>query len=203
MVQEHSLDHLDMMRGEEAESMALIDLYFDTRPMLLILPGSHNKYIHIDEQKQIVRCTTSMSGEILSSLTMHTILASSVNENYVTADQLDMDYLKLGYSNSLQFGFGRSTYLTRVYDLFSNASLEQLQSYLLGTVLSTDMDALKHMAPLLCNGHCQIVIGGEHASSLALACLLQERYRNCQIILDKTPELSGLGMRLIGEASYK
>ena len=42
-----SLDNyeaMDIMRGEEVESVAVIDRYFSGKPMLLVLPGSHNKF---------------------------------------------------------------------------------------------------------------------------------------------------------------
>ena len=84
-----SIDQMDMMRGEETESMALLRLHHTGSPMLLILPGSHNKYISVDEQSRITGCMTSMSGEILSSLTQNTILAASVNCSFLDESELE------------------------------------------------------------------------------------------------------------------
>lgn len=47
--------------------------------MLFILPGSHNKFVSVDREGKITGCLTSISGELLASITNDTIIAKSVN----------------------------------------------------------------------------------------------------------------------------
>lgn len=192
-----SIDQMDMMRGEETESMALLRLHHTGSPMLLILPGSHNKYISVDEQRRITGCMTSMSGEILSSLTLNTILAASVNCSFLDESELDRHWLLNGYKNSLKLGIGRSAFLTRVLHLFCQLSPQQLGSYLLGTVLALDLEALRGSKAIIFHHGYKIVIGGKGTMALALTHILKEEYPNSEVFQDQSEYLAGMGARLI------
>ena len=192
-----SIDQMDMMRGEETESMALLRLHHTGSPMLLILPGSHNNYISVDEQSRITGCMTSMSGEILSSLTQNTILAASVNCSFLDESELDRHWLLNGYKNSCELGIGRAAFLTRVLHLFCELSPQQLGSYLLGTVLALDLEALRGSKAIIFNHGFKIVIGGRGTMALALSQVLEEEYPNSEVLLDRTEYLAGMGARLI------
>lgn len=192
-----SIDQMDMMRGEETESMALLKLYHNGSPMLLILPGSHNKYISVDEQGRITGCMTSMSGEILSSLTLNTILAASVNSSFLDESELDSYWLLNGCKNSCGLGIGRAAFLTRVLHLFCELSPQQLGSYLLGTVLALDLEALKGSKAISFNHGYKIVIGGKGTMALALSQVLKKEYPNSEVLQDYTEYLAGMGARLI------
>lgn len=192
-----SIDQMDMMRGEETESIALLRLHHHGGPLLLVLPGSHNKYISVNEQCQITGCMTSMSGEILSSLTTNTILAASVNHSFVDESELDLQWLLNGYRNSSTVGIGRSAFLTRVLNLFCQPSSHQLGSYLLGAVLASDLDALRHSKAICFDSPFKIVIGGNGSMALALYQLMTAEYPDSEVVMDRTKYLAGIGARLI------
>ena len=40
-----NFESMDIMRGEEVESVSLIERYYTGAPLLIVLPGSHNKFI--------------------------------------------------------------------------------------------------------------------------------------------------------------
>ena len=42
--------------------MAILDRFPPGKPMLLILPGSHNKFVSVDREGKITGCLTSISG---------------------------------------------------------------------------------------------------------------------------------------------
>lgn len=196
-----SVDRMDMMRGEETESMALLSRHHKGTPMLLILPGSHNKYISVDEKCRITGCMTSMSGEILSSLTLNTILAASVNCSFLDESELDTYWLLNGCRNSHALGIGRAAFLTRVLHLFCERSPQQLGSYLLGTVVALDLEALKGSKAITFNHGHKIVIGGKGTMALALSQILKEAYPDSEVLQDCTEYLAGMGARLIWQAS--
>lgn len=58
---------MDMMRGEETEAIGLFGLLGMQRECVLILPGSHNKFVRMDAQGRILGCMTSISGELLDA----------------------------------------------------------------------------------------------------------------------------------------
>lgn len=196
----NSIDQMDMMRGEETESMALLNHHHQGEPMLLVLPGSHNKYISVNEQCQITGSMTTMSGEILSSLTANTILAASVNSSFVNESELDSQWLLKGYKNSSALGIGRSAFLTRVLNLFCEVSFRQLGSYLLGVVIASDLEALGHSKAVFLDSRYKIVIGGSGTMALALFQLLKESYPDSEVIADRREYLAGMGARLVWQS---
>ena len=54
--------------------------------LILVLPGSHNKFVSVDREGKITGCLTSISGELLASITNDTIIAKSVNREFVSRD---------------------------------------------------------------------------------------------------------------------
>ncbi|MFR8903943.1 MAG: 2-dehydro-3-deoxygalactonokinase [Blautia wexlerae] len=58
--------------------------------MILVLPGSHNKFVAVNADKEITGCLTSISGELLSAIINDTIIVpSQQTEAFVTAGQYD------------------------------------------------------------------------------------------------------------------
>ena len=80
-----NLSELDMMRGEETEAIGIWAHVRPEKDMMLILPGSHNKFISIRADGTICGCTTSISGELIDALTYHTILSDSVERAFLSA----------------------------------------------------------------------------------------------------------------------
>src|SRR6218665_2454789 len=60
----HDCEAMDMMRGEEAETMGLIERLKIAAPALIVLPGSHTKFVLLDAQQRIANCVTTLSGEL-------------------------------------------------------------------------------------------------------------------------------------------
>ena len=57
-----NFEAMDIMRGEEVESIPIIEKYHNGSPMILVLPGSHNKFVAVDENRKMTGCLTSISG---------------------------------------------------------------------------------------------------------------------------------------------
>ena len=91
-----SFGAMDMMRGEEVETLALLEEYPGGRPYLLVLPGSHMKFVSVDREGRILGCLTSISGELLSSITLHTVIADAVERSFVSDASYDPEFVALG-----------------------------------------------------------------------------------------------------------
>ena len=57
----HNLGEMDMMRGEEAEALGIVSALQVSQPVVLVLPGSHTKFVFMDENGSILGCVTSMT----------------------------------------------------------------------------------------------------------------------------------------------
>lgn len=67
---------MDVMRGEEVETFGLLALHAISGPAVIILPGSHTKFVRIDGKQRIVACATTMTGELLDLLTRQSLLGA-------------------------------------------------------------------------------------------------------------------------------
>lgn len=120
---------MDIMRGEEVESLAIIDKYHNGSPMILVLPGSHNKFVAVNADKEITGCLTSISGELLSAIINDTIIAKSVNRSFVTADQYDRKWLLLGYNTAKETGLGRACFRSYTRTFLQRRAFKNIKLY--------------------------------------------------------------------------
>lgn len=194
-VDEDNIDAMDVMRGEEIETFGLLIQHNIQGPALIVLPGSHSKYVLIDERQRIVSCATTMAGELLDVLTHQTILANSLDGNF--ASNLDDDYLLKGATSCRQVGLARSCFTVRLLDLFTQSTPNQRANYLLGATLYSDLQAMKHSLALNLRQETHIVISGKPLLQQALATLITAdpffTGDIVQIDSDPTHPLSGIG----------
>lgn len=139
-------DGMDMMRGEETETIGLLALKPEVRGGMLVLPGSHNKFIPIDEKGRILGCMTSISGEMLDALTHHTILADAVEHGFASGETYSADHMLAG-ARAADAGLGRAAFTARILRTLGDLTVDEARSFLLGAVLRLDLQALRHYAP--------------------------------------------------------
>ncbi|WP_159567272.1 2-dehydro-3-deoxygalactonokinase [Budvicia diplopodorum] len=190
-----NLDAMDVMRGEEVETFGLLALHDIRGPALIVLPGSHSKFIRVDEQQRIISSATTMAGELLDVLTHQTILANSLDSQFAT--ELDGEYLQKGAASCHEVGFARSCFSVRLLDLFTTASHNQKASYLLGATLCSDIQAMKHSRALNLTPDTPIYISGKAILTQALVALINaDPFFTANVVLideDKHRPLSGVG----------
>lgn len=131
---------MDMMRGEETEAIGLLLSVHPDRRAVFVLPGSHNKYVLVDEMQRIQGCMTTLAGEILRSLTFDTVLSDTVCRSF--ASEFDEASFLQGVSDRETYGFLRAAFMTRIRGMFCGDTPLRAQNYLLGIVLADDMHAL-------------------------------------------------------------
>ena len=138
----HNVMQMDMMRGEETEAIGFLQLAKPNEDCVLILPGSHNKLISITKDGQLTGCMTTISGELLAALTHHTILTEAVGGQFAHAGSYDREMMLAG-AEACRAGISRAAFSSRILRTLGHLPQEKVASFLLGTVLSADVDALR------------------------------------------------------------
>ena len=138
--------HCDIIRGEETE---IVGLQVNTaqlihrRPWVLLHVGSHAKAIEIDAQGRIVRSTTTLSGELLNAVRTQTILASRLR--HVKSEGLRRRFFQKGVTYSQRYGLSRAFFLTRLLEGNPRYRQQDLYSFLLGSLLASDLQTFRSL----------------------------------------------------------
>ena len=114
---------------------------------MLVLPGSHNKFVAMSEEGRIIGCMTSISGELLDAMTHHTILADAVGSAFVTPETYVSEMAMEGAWACSQSGLGRAAFSGRILRTLGKRSTAEIQSYLLGAALALDVQAMEQFLP--------------------------------------------------------
>lgn len=154
----HNCESMDMLRGEEVETMALINRLSISEPAVVVLPGSHSKFVHIDERQRITGCVTTLAGELLHVITHNTILAGALDNDFAT--EVDEEMLLAGARSASKIGLGRACFIVRMLDQFTIYDRNARANFLLGSVLGADLLTLKNSDAVRISPGIQYVIAG-------------------------------------------
>lgn len=135
-----NINDYDIMRGEEVETIGLLEQIELCGNGIMVLPGSHTKYIYINEDKEMVFCLSTLAGEALRALQSQTILSKSLDKSLIRS--LDKDMLRKGYLAAEEFGITRALYHVRLLDVFSQSDKNQIANYYTGALIHDDIKAL-------------------------------------------------------------
>ena len=193
---ENTFCYFDMMRGEEVETFALLDALPKEGEYLFVLPGSHTKYVMV-QNGRITGCLTTMTGELLNVLTHHTILVNSVGGEFIDEASYLPEAVKLGSHISRRDGLARAAFLARALGQEYGYSRQQLGNYLLGVVMDQDLQALDGKSSIEVHNDTKIILSGKKILCRVLLDLLQEenRYKDVSIfqLEDQGASLSAKG----------
>jgi 2-dehydro-3-deoxygalactonokinase len=168
----NNFEAMDIMRGEEVEAVAIIEHFSSNKDYLLVLPGSHMKFISVDEAGRITGCLTSISGELLSSITNHTIISDAVGKRYVEGKDYDRKMLLIGYETAQKSGIGRACFSARILNQFAIKDKRKIANYLLGVALQSDLIAIKNSDALKVNRRTNVIVAGKDPLRQAIADIL-------------------------------
>lgn len=134
-------EKMDIMRGEEVEVFGLVRKLAVREPAVFILPGSHTKFIIMDDRQRITGCLTTLAGELLSVITNNTILANALHNSFV--GRVDEQMVLKGAECARQVGLSRACFTVRIIDQFTDCVVEEKANFLLGAIVETDLMALR------------------------------------------------------------
>lgn len=158
--EQKNINMLDMMRGEEAEAVGLISHLPKGNSYILIFPGSHTKVIQVNEYGQIIACMTTLGGELLESVTKYTILSDAAEKEFVKEQNYQKELILEGQREVKQWGVTRALFLARVRKNCLKQSASEIQNYLLGVIVQSDVEAIKKWIEEKHMTNSQIIITG-------------------------------------------
>ncbi|QWT19925.1 2-dehydro-3-deoxygalactonokinase [Bacillus sp. NP157] len=167
----HNCEAMDMMRGEETEAFALVERLNLHEPTVIVLPGSHSKFVSIDAQQRIEGCVTTLAGELLHVISHDTILAGSLKDGF--AKRIDPEMLLAGAASSRRIGLGRACFSVRILDQFAVYDANARANFLLGAVLGSDLLTLKNSSAIRMSPGTRFVISGKPILREAIARLVE------------------------------
>jgi 2-dehydro-3-deoxygalactonokinase len=167
------IEQMDVMRGEETETLALLDLFGNENGTLFALPGSHTKFVSVDAEGKMIGCLSSLAGELLSAVTLNTILAGAVGKQFAGADY-NKEMLLAGYRTARDTSLARAAFSTRMLQMFIPSNEQDRASFLLGAVLENDVAAVKNSKALSVTRDMKMVIAGKEPLASALKLLFEE-----------------------------
>ncbi len=167
----HNCEAMDMMRGEEVEVIGVISQLHITGPAMMIMPGSHSKFVCIDEKNNITGCVTTLAGELLYVITHNTILAKSLESGFATSISPEM--LLAGALSAQTIGLGRTCFNVRILDQFTIYERNDRANFLLGAVLGADLLTLKNSTAIKMMPGTPIYICGKPILKDALSLLIK------------------------------
>ncbi|MDO5423042.1 MAG: 2-dehydro-3-deoxygalactonokinase [Eubacteriales bacterium] len=165
-------EEMDMMRGEETEAFAILEDLPFRGECLLVLPGSHTKFVSIGEGKKILGCLTTLSGELLDVVTHHTLLADSVEKKFVSS--YEKAFVLAGYRTAKAVGLSRALFSARILGQFAEKDANRLANYLLGAILQSDVEALQKTSALPVHAQTPIFVAGKEPLKRAMIDVLRE-----------------------------
>jgi 2-dehydro-3-deoxygalactonokinase len=149
----------EVMRGEETEAMGVLDACNGTG--LVCMPGTHSKWIHLDDDK-IVNFLTYMTGDVFAALASGTILS-----RIMTMDSaMDSGAFLKGVERSADSGgLLHHLFSVRTLGLMGRLKEEAAASYLSGLLIGHEVrsamppNARVHLVgnPELCSLYTQAI----------------------------------------------
>ena len=153
----------------------------------------------------MIGCLSSLAGELLSALTLNTILANAVNKSFAGADY-NREMLLAGYRTARDTSLARATFSTRMLQMFIPSNEQDRASFLLGAVLESDVAAVKNSKALSVTPDMKMVIAGKEPLTSALKLLFEEDgyFRQVEIYYPEAAKpMSGYGLYQIAIADNR
>ncbi len=182
----------DMMRGEETELYGIGEGVL--KNSVYVLPGSHSKIIYVDGEGRISHFSTTLTGEMIASLSGHTILRDAVD---LSSTALNTEYLSRGFEYARERGINEALFKTRVLKNLGGLGSVETYSYFLGVVLSAEI------VTIISSNAEKIIVGGKKQIKEATLALLR-RYSDKTVVPVSDSEVdasTSLGMIRIYEYS--
>ncbi|MEH7251859.1 2-dehydro-3-deoxygalactonokinase [Neobacillus niacini] len=183
------INDFDVMRGEEVESFGLLKQFDVKGKGIMVLPGSHTKFVAVGANKELLYCLSTLGGETLQAIQKQTILSDSLDSSLI--ENIDAKMLECGYEAAKQHGLTRSFYHIRLLDLFTDLDENQRANYFTGSVIYNDLQALSQSLEEI--GEIDwMIVGGSNPLRKAFTHLLRYMNNNWKIIEaeDQQVELS-------------
>lgn len=150
----------EIMRGEETQMIgAFSTLKITGAPVLMIIPGTHSKHIHIENEK-IQRFKTFMTGEIFDLLTSKSSLQSTVKKNLFIDNEKLLPVFYDGLKEAQNGNLLSDIFQSRTSFLLHGTSKEMNYAYLSGILLGNELSNIPEYTDKI------ILVGNQRLNAL-------------------------------------
>lgn len=115
---------IDFMRGEETQCIGVLKKYGIEEPVSVVVLSSHTKLCHINANKEIDNCVTTLTGQLFDLLQTRTIVGKSIRtpkEKIAAVTDETIDKVVYLAEHLLEKkGFSRCMMLPRFMELFTD-----------------------------------------------------------------------------------
>ena len=132
---------IDVMRGEETETIGLASILPFAENAIFVLPGTHNKIVQVSSDGTIDDFHTTFSGELLDSIISNTILAEQVAHDF----QIVESAVLKGALYAKENGLNAALFHIRVMAK-NGIDVNALSSFLYGCVIGEDVCLIKRIS---------------------------------------------------------
>lgn len=130
---------IDLMRGEEAQAVGVLNQYKPSLPCNIIELGSTTKLIHIDSNGCIAGSITTLSGQVYGAVLKETFIGASVKTDVQGAGVFSEQILKAAYECVQQSGLLRTLLFTRFIQFSLPTTVEERRFFCEAAIASDDM----------------------------------------------------------------
>lgn len=190
----------EIVRGEETEVMGLLEALPEVGTDAKVLHfGSHHKLIQVQNNK-ISAITSTLTGELFWAVRNHTILRSSLASS--TDYGLAPAYVLYGFRAAETDGLSRALFTARLQDLFADASINEVASYVYGAMVQGDVMAFANKGVLRSSE--PLILYGRNAFIRAFLLCIDTEDRDVHTLsYEESEQLSLRGMLRIVETLEK
>lgn len=132
----------DVIRGEEVQIIGLISGLKQERKHLVCLPGTHSKWLEIDEHNVIDSFTTVMSGDFFSAICTTTIMAMMLDG--------PQEFSKVDFQKGIELSAGPGGIMAHMFKvrgalLFEQIQPQHVESMISGIVIGSEIHNMKEL----------------------------------------------------------
>lgn len=131
----------DVIRGEEVQIIGLM-AKLSGEKQLVCLPGTHSKWLEIDENSTIDSFTTVMSGDFFSAICAKTIMAMMLEKEQIFSPQ---DFLRGVEISAGPGGIMAHMFTVRGAVLFQQIEPQHVASMISGIVIGSEIHSMKEV----------------------------------------------------------
>jgi len=134
---------MDLMRGEETQTIGLLARLAPQLPVNIIELGSTTKFIHVDVEGRIAGSVTSLSGQVYDAVKKETFLGSCVREEAPAREAFFAEEIwRKAYECVQEAGFLRTLLLTRFIQFSMKTTAQERKFFMESAIAADDMSVL-------------------------------------------------------------
>jgi len=170
-----TFEEMDIMRGEEIDCAAILSTLPKGKPYVVVLSEYyHTKFISVNADGKMTGCLTTITGDILSSITNHIDIGDCVGRKFLEEAEYDKEMVLRGFCAANKVGLGRIGFSTKILNIFVEKDKTKLCNFLLGAVLSNDVQCARNSKAIKVSKDMTVVVHAEKPLGTALVDVLTE-----------------------------